>query len=681
MKFQRAIATTLILASCVGGPALESTPQGEERPLPSVAMFEGQVDSATGAFGFRAPGLGEAFLSIAPVAGGTAGVRMTTTDLVWNGTTCGANTFEGNVMITNNGATDLKNVYAEILTMSSSGPESCASDAVPRPGSSAVTRSYGLWAYGNIPAKGSVTRPWAFPPTSATSYTFTGRIITSGEPSSIGAGAGMGATINDVLADSDGSSLYVTVTFSTPPVGNKLFVLVDNLDRDSGMAGVDALTYDPTGSAGALSAASPNVLLNDAGADFDYYQVGSFESGTLTPDYAKTITGAISSIDAAATALTQDVAAGRYHFKIPYAALGASPADQVKVYVLYGQSNELGPGIHSAAPMATPPQITRMDRKTGNGLTSLAPAPPRHTLFGTRPGCPAPVQFAAIGDYGYSSHGEYGKLGPNEAAVATLVKGWHPDFIITVGDNDYDYSHYYYEWDGVADFTTDQNIGQYYASYIGDYIGAFGPGAAENAFFPTLGNHDRKSRGRIDAKQYFDYFTLPASPGGERYYDFVRGEVHFFALDSNSTAEFPTMPDVMPAQRQWLQDALTSDTTSRWKIVYFHHPPYTSYSPSYNNLGMRWPFKEWGATAVISGHAHNYERLGVAGFPYFVIGTGGDDLYSIQSPGTNSQAHFDTDHGAQRIFADGRQLVFEFIADNGTLLDTWRIPAANPCTP
>src|SRR5262245_3085653 len=39
------------------------------------------------------------------------------------------------------------------------------------------------------------------------------------------------------------------------------------------------------------------------------------------------------------------------------------------------------------------------------------------------------TRFAAIGDYGYA--------GPNEQAVADLVKAWRPEFIVTLGDNNY----------------------------------------------------------------------------------------------------------------------------------------------------------------------------------------------------------------------------------------------------
>ncbi|MFZ1281825.1 MAG: hypothetical protein WAR59_13380, partial [Ignavibacteriaceae bacterium] len=67
------------------------------------------------------------------------------------------------------------------------------------------------------------------------------------------------------------------------------------------------------------------------------------------------------------------------------------------------------------------------------------------------------VKFAAIGDYGLA--------GENELAVANLVKGWNPDFIVTLGDNNYPLG---------ADSTIDQNIGQYYHDYIYPYKGTYG---------------------------------------------------------------------------------------------------------------------------------------------------------------------------------------------------------------
>ena len=74
------------------------------------------------------------------------------------------------------------------------------------------------------------------------------------------------------------------------------------------------------------------------------------------------------------------------------------------------------------------------------------------------------TRFAVIGDFGDDS--------PDQADVATLIKSWDVDFIITVGDNNYDW--------GLA-ATIDANIGKYYQEYIGDYVGEFGPGSPTTA--------------------------------------------------------------------------------------------------------------------------------------------------------------------------------------------------------
>ncbi len=59
------------------------------------------------------------------------------------------------------------------------------------------------------------------------------------------------------------------------------------------------------------------------------------------------------------------------------------------------------------------------------------------------------VRLAVIGDHG--------RAGRNEEELATLVRRWQPDFIITTGDNHYPR--------GGAE-TTDANVGQCYAAFI-----------------------------------------------------------------------------------------------------------------------------------------------------------------------------------------------------------------------
>lgn len=258
------------------------------------------------------------------------------------------------------------------------------------------------------------------------------------------------------------------------------------------------------------------------------------------------------------------------------------------------------------------------------------------------------VHFAIIGDYGFA--------GEPEADVASLVKKWKPDFIITTGDNNYEHG---------TDSTIDRNIGQYYHEFISPYRGTFGPGDTTNRFFPCLGNHDWKTPG---AEPYFKYFTLP---GNERYYDFVRGPVHFFAIDSDENE--PDGITRLSTQARWLKNKL-SESQESWKLVYFHHPPYSS-GPHGNSRKLQWPFRKWGATAVIGGHDHTYERLIVDGLPYFVDGLGGRSAYEIGKIVRGSRVRYDRDFGAMDVKADASRIEFRFFTRKDSLVDTYIIMA------
>ena len=256
------------------------------------------------------------------------------------------------------------------------------------------------------------------------------------------------------------------------------------------------------------------------------------------------------------------------------------------------------------------------------------------------------ISFAVIGDYGSDDS--------HELAVANLVKSWNPEFIITLGDNNYP--------DGEA-ATIDANIGKYYREYIYPYRGTYGAGAATNRFFPAVGNHDWDNQVGPPLQPYLDYFTLP---NNERYYDFIRGPVHFFVLDSDSSE-----PDGIKAtsvQAQWLKNKLAA-STSPWKIVYLHHPPYSSRS-SYPNL--QWPYEAWGASAVLGGHHHLYERV-MKGIPFITNGLGGESTGDFITPIAGSVIRFGEDYGAMRVTASPTTLTFEFITHRGTVIDNFSL--------
>ena len=125
--------------------------------------------------------------------------------------------------------------------------------------------------------------------------------------------------------------------------------------------------------------------------------------------------------------------------------------------LLISGTNTIAVEIHQANP-------TSSDISFDFGLTAV-----------TRAGaCLSPtVRFAVIGDYGWD--------GPDLADVADLIKSCNPDFITSLGDNNYDL--------GKAE-TIDDNIGKYFHEYIGNYSGGYGVGAISNKFFPSPGNHD-----------------------------------------------------------------------------------------------------------------------------------------------------------------------------------------------
>lgn len=292
------------------------------------------------------------------------------------------------------------------------------------------------------------------------------------------------------------------------------------------------------------------------------------------------------------------------------------------------------------------PSLTESAPTVAPATQSPTTAPTDTAAPPTASPTPAPLRFAVIGDFGEGNQAELD--------VSNLVKSWQPEFIITVGDNNYP--------SGAAE-TIDDRIGKYYHEFIFPYTGAFGPGADVNRFFPTLGNHDWDT---ARAQAYFDYFTLP---GNERYYDFVWGPVHFFAVSSDSRE--PDGVSRVSVQAQWLQQALAASATP-WQIVYFHQPPYSS---GYHGPvdWMRWPFAAWGADAVLAGHDHVYERLLVDGIPYFINGLGGGPIYSFLIVDPQSQVRYNDDYGAMLVVADAQQIVFQFINRRGEVIDTYSI--------
>jgi hypothetical protein len=107
-----------------------------------------------------------------------------------------------------------------------------------------------------------------------------------------------------------------------------------------------------------------------------------------------------------------------------------------------------------------------------------------------------------------------------------------------------------------------------------------------------------------------------------------------------------------------------------------HHPPFSSGERG-SSPALQWPYKEWGATAVLSGHDHTYERILRDGFPYFVNGLGGNGRYEFGKAVSDSEVRYQADYGAMLVEADSDRIVFKFYSRSGLLIDAYTISAGS----
>jgi len=168
--------------------------------------------------------------------------------------------------------------------------------------------------------------------------------------------------------------------------------------------------------------------------------------------------------------------------------------------------------------------------------------------------------------------------------------------------------------------------------------------------------------------RFFGLFLklAPYCQSGYECYDKVFGSaVHVFFVDSDDHDLGGNTPD--SEQALWLRDKLAVSTTP-WNIVVFHHPPYTSGESHTPSANMAWPFKDWGADAVITGHVHNYERFSIDGLPYFVNGVGGheNNVAFEYPPGAASLLRDNGHFGGILITADESSITFNYITTDGT---------------
>jgi predicted phosphodiesterase len=243
------------------------------------------------------------------------------------------------------------------------------------------------------------------------------------------------------------------------------------------------------------------------------------------------------------------------------------------------------------------------------------------------------VRLAAIGDMGTGDQFqiEVGRQMVKSRAVFPF------EFVITLGDNIY----------------TGSQPSDFEKAFAVPYKSLLEAGVV---FYAVLGNHDTTNQ----------RFYKPFNMNGANYYAYKKGNVRFFALDSNY---------LDPKQTAWLEAQLRDAGNGDWKICYLHHPLYSSgqfHGPATDLRKVLEPlFVKYGVDVVLAGHEHLYERVRPQqGIYYFTEGASGQLRAGNLAPSAITAKGFDTDRSFMLIEIAGDDMFFQTTSRTGVAVDS-----------
>jgi predicted MPP superfamily phosphohydrolase len=246
------------------------------------------------------------------------------------------------------------------------------------------------------------------------------------------------------------------------------------------------------------------------------------------------------------------------------------------------------------------------------------------------------LKFGVFGDFGVADKPQYELA----AQMARVHQQFKFNLMLLVGDN-------LYGSDRPQDFQQKFEI---------PYKPLLDAGVV---FRASLGNHDSREQ-----RSY-----KPFNMNGELYYSFSAEGVRFIALES-------TYPELK--QFVWLEKQL-KDAKEDWKIVYFHHPLYSSAGRHGSDVGLRDKleplFVAYNVSVVFTGHDHVYERIKPQkDITYFVTGSGGK-----LSPGDLDRSSRLTAKGldSEQVFLIAEiikdEMTFNAVSRSGKVIDSGKI--------
>ena len=230
-------------------------------------------------------------------------------------------------------------------------------------------------------------------------------------------------------------------------------------------------------------------------------------------------------------------------------------------------------------------------------------------------------------------------------AVSAGVVAANPDFVLSTGD--------------LADPRYAQDYAMAIASWnlffecVKDELASF-------VFQPVSGNHDEPENPDsfwhrlIELPDAHDY-TLDVGP------------IRFILVDST---EFEA-----PGRAAWLARELQKaafDPAVTWVIPAFHRPPFSEGERGGDGSIREWwvpLFTKYEVGAVLSGHAHTYQRTKpLEGVPYLVSGGGGGWLYQVAPEHPNIAFATSAYHFVQ-FRVEGNRIQVEGRLPDGTVFD------------
>jgi hypothetical protein len=260
------------------------------------------------------------------------------------------------------------------------------------------------------------------------------------------------------------------------------------------------------------------------------------------------------------------------------------------------------------------------------------------------PNAKGSLKFAVIGDSGQPGEGQ--------TAIAKQLSTWRAqypfEFVLMTGDNLYG----------------KERPRDYERKFEAPYKALLDAGVM---FYESLGNHDD------DGQIHYKLFIM----GVRMYYSFrPKDGVRFFALDTNY---------VDAKQIEWLDRELAA-SGSDWKIVFFHHPLYSSgetHGSADEQRELLEPtFLKHGVNVAFTGHEHFYERIAPQkGVAYFIIGSSAKLREGDLRKTPLTVYGNDSDYAFMLVEITGDEMYFQAISDKGVTLDAGSVRRAGDVRP